>query len=193
MWAPISAAAGRDKEFDPNPSIAYPGGTAKPSSFVGGGQIGCDVQNGAWVFGAQGLFDWASMSAESPFFVGKGFSARVPWFATATGRVGYVVQPAMLVFVRGGAAFARDQYEFFHGGFSAPAYVTRSGWTFGGGAGWMFAPNWSLTIEYGYMGFGTGAVNFNALGLASENVNQHIQIVLVGLNYRFGGWGGGTR
>jgi opacity protein-like surface antigen len=54
----------------------------------------------------------------------------------------------------------------------------------------MFAPNWSFTIEYGYMGFGTDAVNFNALGLTSENINQHMQVVLVGLNYRFGTWGG---
>ena len=177
-------------EFDPNPTIGYPGGTAKGSSFVGGGQIGCDTQNGMWVVGAQGLFDWSSMSGESPFFLGKGFSARIPWFATATGRIGYAVQPAMLVFVRGGFAFARDQYQFFHAASSAPGRVTRSGWTLGGGAEWMFAPNWSFTIEYGYMGFGTDTVNFSALGLATENVNQHVQVVLVGLNYRFGTWGG---
>jgi outer membrane immunogenic protein len=173
------------KEFDPNATIGFPGATAKPSSFVGGGQIGCDYQNGMWIVGAQGLFDWASMHAQSPFFSGKGFSARVPWFATVTGRLGYLVQPTMVVFVRGGAAFVRDEYQFFHGGGSAPANETRSGWTVSGGAEWMFAPSWSLAIEYGYMGFGTNSVNFNALGLATENVNQHVQVVLVGLNYRF--------
>lgn len=44
-----------------------------------------------------------------------------------------------------------------------------------------------------YMGFSTDAVNFNALGVASENINQHVQVVLVGLNYRFGSWGARAR
>lgn len=174
------------EEFGPNANVAYPGGTAKLSSFVGGGQIGCDYQNGMWVVGAQGLFDWSSMSGDSPFFLGKNFSTRIPWFATATGRVGYVVQPAMLIFIKGGAAFTRDRYAFFHAGFHPPEEVTRSGWTIGGGFEWMLAPNWSLTIEYGYMGFGSVNLQFSGIGANSpETINQHAQVVLVGLNYRF--------
>src|SRR5262245_58299456 len=31
---------------------------------VGGGQVGCDYQTGAWVFGVQGMFDGASLRGE---------------------------------------------------------------------------------------------------------------------------------
>ena len=176
------------KDFDANPSIAFPGAGAGASGFAGGGQVGCDFQSGMWVFGVQGLFDGASMRADSPFFFGKGFSARVPWFATATGRVGYAVQPNLLAFARGGVAIVHDEYQFFHG-LSASVSETRAGWTIGGGAEWMFAPNWSVAVEYGYMDFGTNNVGFNALGLANENIRQTVQVGLVSLNYRFGNWG----
>jgi outer membrane immunogenic protein len=172
-------------KFDPNNTIAFEGGTAHASGVVGGAQLGCDVQSGMLVFGVQGLFDWASMRAESPFFAGKNFRAHTPWFATVSGRVGYAAQPNMIVFVRGGAAFVRDQYTFFHS-FTATETVTRTGALVGGGFEWMFAPNLSVTVEYGFMGFGNKSVTFNALGLGSENVHQQVQVVLVGLNYRFG-------
>jgi len=176
------------KDFGANPSIGFPGAGASASGFAGGGQIGCDFQSGMWVFGVQGLFDGASMHADSPFFIGKGFSAHVPWFATATGRVGYTVQPNLLVFARGGAAFVHDEYQFIHG-VGASATQTRVGWTIGGGVEWTFAPNWSVAVEYGYMDFGTGSVGFNALGLTSEDVRQTVQVGLVSLNYRFSSWG----
>src|SRR6185295_11597608 len=77
-----------DKDFDPRPSVGWPGGSSAPSGFAGGLQLGCDVQSGTWVFGAQGLFDWTSLKGSTPFFAGKGFVTRSPWFASATGRIG---------------------------------------------------------------------------------------------------------
>jgi outer membrane immunogenic protein len=170
-------------------------GPASMHSFVGGAQLGCDVQYGMLVFGVQGMFDWSSMHGNSPFFIGKSFSTHIPWFATATGRVGYAVQPALLLFVRGGAAFVRDQHDFIDLPVSPAekASVTRKGWTLGGGFDWMFAPNWSVAVEYGYMGFGTKFVNFEPqagfAGALSEQISQHAQFVLLSVNYRFGSGG----
>ena len=175
-------------KFEPNNTIGLNGVSARSSSVVGGAQLGCDYQNGMLVFGVQGLFDWAALNGQSPFFVGKQFQSRTPWFATATGRIGIATQPNLLVFVRAGGAFARDQYTFVHI-LSATGHVTRTGALVGGGFEWIFAPNWSVAVEYGYMGFGSESVAFNALGLASENIRQHMQVVLVGLNYRFGSGG----
>jgi outer membrane immunogenic protein len=140
------------------------------------------------------MFDWTDVHGQGPFFSGKGFSARIPWFATATGRVGYAIQPSWLVFVKGGAAFIRDKHEFIEppATVHATADVTRTGWTIGGGVDWMVAPNWSVSIEYGYMNFGTDSVAFQGIGTFpnfSENINQHFQVGLVSLNYRFGNWG----
>jgi outer membrane immunogenic protein len=178
------------KEYATNPSFDIIGSTTNASSLVGGGQVGCDYQAGMWVVGAQGMFDWASMSAQTPFFNGKGFSNRVPWFGSASGRVGYLAQPGLLLFVKAGAAFARDEFKFIRPGAGEHATdATRTGSLVGGGFEWMVAPNWSVVIEYGYMGFGTHAFGFSPIGPASQDIKQHIQVVLVGLNYRFGSWG----
>jgi hypothetical protein len=57
----------------------------------------------------------------------------------------------------------------------------------------MIVPYWSITVEYDYMGFGTKVVDFqniNFLPSFSNRVEQHVQAVLVSVNYRFGSWGG---
>jgi outer membrane immunogenic protein len=184
------------KEFGPTPGFLADSVTANPSGVAGGIQLGCDVQSGTWVFGARGMFDWSNMRGNTPFSPGggKGYMTRIPWFATATGRAGYLVQPTLLIFINGGAAFVRDEFKFVEGSgafVDATAHVTRTGWTVGGGVDWMVAPNWSVTIEYGYMGFGTKAVDLQGLiPNLHESVNQHVQVVLIGLNYRFGSGGG---
>src|SRR5882672_1782213 len=170
------------KDFDPRPTVGWPGGSSDPSGFAGGMQLGCDFQNGTWVFGAQGLFDWTSLKGSTPFFGGKGFVTRSPWFASATGRVGYLPQPALLVFARGGAAFVRDRYTFFDALGTGTTSETRSGWLLGGGFEWLFAPNWSFTIEYAYAGFGSSTVGINSRFVFDERISQHMQVVLVGLN-----------
>jgi len=177
------------KDFDPRPSVGWPGGSSDPSGVAGGAQIGCDVRNGMWVFGAQGLFDGTAVHGNTPFFGGKGFSTRVPWFASATGRVGYLLQPAVLVFARGGAAFVRDRFTFFDAVGTGTTSQTRGGSLLGGGFEWMFAPNWSVTIEYGYAMFGSRNVHIDSRFVFDDRISQHMQVVLVGLNYRFGTWG----
>jgi outer membrane immunogenic protein len=181
------------KQFTPGTIGTTAEGSAALSDFLAGGQFGCDVQSGMWIFGAQGMFDWTNMSGKDPFFGGKAYSTRVPWFGTATGRIGYLAGPDLMVFIKGGAAFARDEHKLIESPsfIDATAHVTRRGWTFGGGADWRFNQNWSVTIEYGYMGFGTDTVAFQGIGFSnfSERVGQHMQVVLVGLNYRFGTWG----
>jgi hypothetical protein len=64
---------------------------------------------------------------------------------------------------------------------------------FAGGIEWMPVPNWSISIEYDYLGFGTKVVDFRGIGFFpsfSNRVDQRIQAVLVSVNYRFGTWGG---
>jgi outer membrane immunogenic protein len=180
-----------NKDFGAQPAApaGFLGASSAPSGFAGGGQLGCDVRNGMWVFGLQGLFDWASMSGDTPFFNGKGFATRVPWFASATGRIGYLLQPGLLVFARAGAAFVHDRFTFSDGVGTATSSQTRSGPLVGGGFEWLFAPNWSVTIEYGYAGFGSSNVRIDSRFVFDDRISQHMQVVLVGLNYRFGSTG----
>ena len=178
----------------------FDAGTHKPGGFVGGGQIGCDYQTGAWVFGLQGLFDGTSLKGSEPLpgYPNVSFQTRISWFATLTGRIGYAVQPATLVYLKGGAAWVRDEHDYnvipvnvgqppYH----AAAEVTRSGWTIGGGLEHLFAPNWSAFVEYNYMDFGTRGTRFTADPVTipsgfNIDVTQDVQTVLIGINYRFG-------
>ena len=167
------------------------------SGFAGGGQIGCDYQWGAWVFGIRDMFDGTSLSktrtVSDPFFPG-GFGtieSRTRWFDTLTGRVGYLFTPNFLFYGQGGAAWAQRDLTFngAFGGQFAEISNNKTGWTAGTGVEWMFAPHWSVFLEYNFMGFGTrsAAINVCGPGGACGNITGKgsIQDLLVGVNYRF--------
>ena len=62
----------------------------------------------------------------------------------------------------------------------------------GGGIAWAFSNNWSVKIEYQYFDFGGRDVFFtpSAAQPALEHLDQRIQTVKLGVNYRF--WTGGA-
>lgn len=169
-------------------------GSHTADGFVGGGQLGCDFQTGQWVFGLQGMFDWADLDGSNPlpifnFGPTDGVYTTVRWFATVTGRVGFTVQPNLLAYVKGGGAWVRDKFLVITdgGGVHWTSNVTRGGWTIGGGLEWLFLPQWSVFAEYNYMNFGTeGSVFASRLIFRPVvDIKQDVQTVLLGINYRF--------
>ena len=185
---------------------------------LGGVQVGCDYQFASnWVFGIAGDFSWANIqgSGIDPFFTGKNggpitFSSKTDRLASATGRIGYAWD-RLLFYGKGGVGWAHDQYAitnagalggFFCGGGPATAFglgpcnsagsATRVGWVAGAGIEWAFANNWSTFIEYDHYGFGTKNVAFAApfaIGPGAYGVKQDIDVIKVGLNYRFHAFG----
>jgi outer membrane immunogenic protein len=166
-------------------------GSDSPSGFVGGGQVGCDYQVSSWVFGVQGMFDWADVKGSHtvPGTLGIGsISNDNKWIATATGRIGYTVQPALLAYAKGGAAWTRDDMGLAAVGFTFDtAKADRVGWTAGAGLEYMFAPSWSVFAEYNYMDFGTKTVTFPLTG-ALVDAKQNIQTGTVGVNWHLRPW-----
>jgi outer membrane immunogenic protein len=163
------------------------GGTVSTSNsgFAGGGQIGCDYQWNAWVFGFRNMFDGTSLSSSRAFA-----DTSTHWFDTLTARGGYLVAPNVLLYVQGGAAWTNTKVTFFdvNGGQVGELTNDRTGWTVGGGAEWMFAPHWSVFAEYNFMGFGTRSDAFTTCGVvncAVLSARANLQDVLVGLNYKF--------
>lgn len=75
---------------------------------VAGGQVGCDYQGGAWVFGVQGMGDWTQIKGRFFDSTTGAFdeSAQARWFATATGRIGVTMTPQALLYAKGGAAWS---------------------------------------------------------------------------------------
>lgn len=152
-------------------------GSLNTLTIAGGGQLGCDFQWDRWVFGVQGMLDGSNIRATTTTQLesapGTPFAAPFleQWMATATGRVGYTILPPLLLYVRGGPAFAQGESV---------------GWTVGGGLDWKFLPDWSIFLEYGYLEYGAKNLTFAAApGSIVASYNLNIQTVLLGLNYRF--------
>lgn len=176
------------------PQLAEDGGAHTATGIVGGGQIGCDYQASNRVFGLQGMFDGADLRGDNvnPSSLYEEHT-KVSWIATLTGRVGFLVQPSMLLYLKGGAAWVRDKHwETLPGtpAYNAVANVTRSGWTIGGGWEYLFWANWSAFVEYQFMDFGRRRVTLVDVlsGPFDYDIKQHVHQVVVGLNYRFN-WG----
>lgn len=149
-----------------------------------------------------------------PFFGGKNgnpvaFSARTNEIASITGRVGYAWD-RVLFYGKGGAAYAHDKYAVSNSaainanifgcdngggapfsGCNTAGSADRWGWTAGVGVEWAFATNWSAMIEYDHYGFDTKTISMavvnNSLAVtpANLNVRHSIDVVKVGINYRF--------
>jgi outer membrane immunogenic protein len=137
----------------------------------------------------------------------------VDWLGTVRGRLGWLLTPTFLIFGDGGFAYGRvtsntlvqsiwtfpildvmnEQWVPGFGSFAD----TRGGWTAGGGAEWMFLPNWSLKVEYLYYdlssvryNLNTASINFAVPSLETFNRSQistrfNGNIVRAGLNYHF--------
>ncbi len=142
-------------------------GSHTATGVVGGGQIGCDYQFASnWVLGVQGMFNGADVHGDhlAPFSYNgtntETFSSKVDWFTTLTARLGYVVTPQTLLYVRGGAAWVHTKYSdvnqtgTVYNPFRGTASATRTGWTVGVGGEYKFSQHWSLFAEYNYADLG---------------------------------------
>jgi outer membrane immunogenic protein len=168
---------------------------AHPASVAGGGQVGCDVQFDAWVFGVRDMIDATRLRSSTTFPLGGSANSRTNWYDTLTAREGYLVQPSVLLYVHGGAAWTSTSLTVFapSGAQIGSLSSSSQGWTLGGGGEWMFAPHWSAFLEGNYMDFGSqNRVLFDggvcAAGCAF-NTSTTASNILVGVNYRFGGFG----
>lgn len=168
------------------------GGTvsANNAGVSGGAQIGCDYQVAEWVFGFRNMFDATNLRSSTTLFPSGTATGRTNWFDALTAREGYLLQPNVLAYVQGGAAWTNTHVTFFNGAGVQVGGISnnRTGWTAGGGIEWMFAPHWSVFAEYNFMGFGTRSEAFTACGAINCGVlsaRANLQDVVVGLNYKF--------
>jgi outer membrane immunogenic protein len=181
--------------------VDIPGGafseSLKPAGLIGGGQIGWNSQVGNWVFGLEA--DWQAsgqkddrnrsdafdfVTTTTPPFVVTGTSetnleARLKWFGTVRGRLGYAWDSVM-VYGTGGLAYGKfnvsgvntvsgtatcvatavvcvapEPVTPFSQTTSLSSSKNKAGWTLGAGVeGAAFAPGWTWKAEYLYLDFG---------------------------------------
>ena len=154
---------------------------------VGGAQVGCDYQAGPWVIGVQGMFSWSDLDGSNvrPPAGPLVNHTHVPWMTTVTGRIGYTITPATLLYVRGGGAWTRDEFAVttLAGGAVASVNVERTGWTVGVGIEQSFASYFSVFAEYNYLDFWKHNTTFSNGTVL--NINQDVHLLTVGFNLRF--------
>jgi outer membrane immunogenic protein len=172
-----------------------------------------------WVAGLEGDFGFADQTTSAghtypaaPFLGGSNtnsFAVKTTWDASIRGRVGYLVNPALLLYGTGGASWLHLETTSncstslaadgacAPGGFPglAPASITQSntrlGYTVGAGAETMLWPNWIARAEYRFADYGRFAstdVRTSALGVQTVSYDTKIQThtATFGLAYKFG-------
>ena len=177
-----------------------------PDGVIGGGQIGCNWQyNAVWVLGLETDFQGSAEKDTnnfSAFALGEGFNqsieAKIEWFGTARGRVGYLITPTLMLYGTGGLAYGKTKVtdnvlqNLFGGGVTSTTSLstskTRVGWTLGAGVeGALFNwNNWTWKVEYLYVDLGSQSSSGvdSIVGPYSWNAKFTDNILRFGLNYR---------
>jgi outer membrane immunogenic protein len=153
--------------------------------FLGGGQIGFNVQNGQFVFGAEFSGSWADITGSHTIRGTESYHSDLNTILMLTGRVGLAFDRALL-YVTGGGAWTRNKFEY-NDGLAYSVTQNRSGWTVGAGVEYGLAPNWSVALQYNYIDLGDKNVNFPGFTAAADS---HVHLATARLNYRFNGFGG---
>jgi outer membrane immunogenic protein len=191
------------------PPISVLGGTSfnlplysqSTSGWLGGFQAGYNWQTGNIVLGVEGDYDFANIQGTTACVVVFNCSVKQNWVADFTGRIGVAPIERLLMYVKGGVAWADEKYTFGNsisaGGaavaINASATNTRTGGLMGMGVEYAFMPHWSAKIEYDYIDFGTANVSQTlvttpAIPELPTIATQHKDtesLMKAGVNYRF--------
>ncbi|MEA2936682.1 MAG: outer rane immunogenic protein [Alphaproteobacteria bacterium] len=181
------------------PGCPAANGGHRDNSWLAGGQIGFNYQVGAWVLGVEAQASATDLEGSNlsaiPAFGAAGIrvNSKTDSVGTVAARLGWALGGQTLLYVKGGGAWAHDKFWTSTAAFPIAQSVTdtRSGWVVGVGAEFAMSGNWSIKVEYNHMDFGnrTETLGPVAIGTApfQYNVDQTIDLVKVGINYRFGG------
>jgi outer membrane immunogenic protein len=156
--------------------------------FIGGGQIGFNTQFDRLVLGLEGDFSWTGIKNHSTDSLGDALTANTQWTSTVTGRIGAAFD-RLLVYSKGGLAIAREHDSLTDLALNTSSTtLTRTGWTAGAGLEYALNRNWSVRVEYDYLGFGSKPLNFTTplLGSVTPTASLNVQEVKAGLNFKFG-------
>ena len=168
--------------------------------FIAGGQAGFNYQIGGFVVGVEGDGDWVAQNNTDSNGVALPLSAlqaasNATWIATVAARFGLAVDRA-LFYGKAGGGWVGNSFTLTNTATGAnvtgPNGNTLSGWLAGAGIEWAFASNWTVKLEYDYLGLGSSnsfTVPATAPLLAGDTFstgsNRNLQMAKVGINYLF--------
>lgn len=177
--------------------------TLAPDGRIGGVQAGYNWQAANIVFGIEADIQGSTQKDDRTCVVncqGAGgtfanYEAKLPWFGTVRGRLGYSAGSTLL-YATGGYAYGGIKTNidstFLNGPVSSRFSETKGGWTVGAGIETpatlfsFFGPNWTSKTEYLYIDLGSTSGIIADPGfpaVTTTKVTQHV--FRSGLNYHF--------
>ncbi len=176
-----------------------------PDGYVGGGQVGYNLQWGNVVFGAEADLQGSTQRDDRVcqltcgLFSSVAIDQKMDWFGTARGRLGYSVG-STLFYTTAGYAYGNVQTTYsgmmFGSSIGSQSFShTQGGYAIGGGIespfnlfGW-FGPNWTSKTEYLFVDLGHVTDMVVPASGAAMNYTMRIQeqTFRTGLNYHFNG------
>ena len=195
----------------PGITLVVPLAQTSLNGWLAGGQIGYNYQMGNFVFGIEGDGDWDNISGTSPCVLIFNCSSKVQWTADITGRIGVLPVQNLLVYLKGGGAWAGVHDNFgnsiggtigpitFTGTITSSFNQTQFGGLLGIGAEYLFAPRWTAKVEYTYADYGkqnetpmlTASGGITGIGAGAITIpvatqtELQVHTVKAGVNYIF--------
>jgi outer membrane immunogenic protein len=182
-----------------NTTSTFVSGPVNLDGMNGGVEFGYNWQIGNFLIGGEADVQGSTQYQTYGYVCGAACTvsqnAKLDWFSTFRGRVGFAVKD-VLFYGTGGLAVTHSENEFsgtFGGLPTSFSNLSRDtwGWTAGGGIEWMFWYGWSAKVEYLYLG-NTAASNIISIPAASgggailSTANASDNIVRAGVNYHIG-------
>jgi outer membrane immunogenic protein len=160
----------------------------RSSGIIGGGHLGCNLQSGPWVFGIEGDGNGTNVKADDGGYAGATDTTEFNWTASLRGRLGIAINTTLL-YAAGGLAFAGFEHRRTTPTRTESPSHTFTGWTVGGGIEQALSSNWSVRAEYRYTDYGAERVTYSTFANVLD-VRAKTHQGIVGISYRFGGFGG---
>ncbi|GGK34744.1 outer membrane protein [Salinarimonas ramus] len=151
--------------------------------FVGGGQLGYNVQFGSFVVGLETDLQWTNFEggpAVPGALAGTVSEAQLDYFGTVRGRAGFALDRT-LVFATGGLAYGGADVTAVVAGRTFSDDQTHVGWTLGGGVEHAFTNNLTAKVEYLYTDLDDETYDLDV----QREAGLEFSTVRAGVNYKF--------
>lgn len=176
-----------------NPGDAF---QFEPDGVLGGAQFGYNFEMSGWLFGLE--VEGHGMDFDDIVGVGGSpdiLSIESEWGATATARLGFILNANSVLYVKGGYATGNVKTSYLDTS-GTPATTglletdeTHHGWVVGAGFEHVIGENTSFGVVYNYIDLGetdhSGIASGAGGGLVVYDVDTQLHTVTARLNYHF--------
>ena len=177
------------------------------NGFIGGGQVGYNLQFRHAVVGIEADFQYVSGTQNTTLFalppgnVGPTFHDSIQWLGTVRGRAGLALDN-VLTYLTAGLAYGKARHtiadSFFNVDPNFDLSSTKVGFVAGAGAEYAFDPRWSVKVEALYVDLGKNSATITGIAQSTPpgnptivtgrfDIQDTMWILRAGVNYKFGG------